>query len=402
MAYDKNIKSSRFLQSKRYTHNNLLDSQESFTSVLDLNSSEIYVDQSLIPSSNLPFNSDSDHLSVYSDSKTSLDVLKYWYRHKLTKSDLNREVWFFLDPIGSNDGIGAQLISNDQEVNFISPKYAISGLANSTVEDSTPGYLIKLFVSTNSSSPSNTDLRQPSTYSFDYKTGVVQFISGTPSSNQYVYMSVYQYVGRTLSDKFDDTNPDSVQDIFKPTGSFYATTNDIQISGSLDLTGDFTVHGTVTSSLSETVIVNDNIIELNGNESNFGGLSIKDTVNPSTVSGSLLWDATNDQWIAGQEGSELPIARQDDLIWGNSGSYWSSTSDLQVTGSVVIRGDLVVEGQTTLQSQDINKDSLIVSGAMSIIKNQIENQIRSASLEIENLGTIGDINNNSIMDLGGF
>ena len=100
MAYDKNIKSSRFLQSKRYTHNNLLDSQESFTSVLDLNSSEIYVDQSLIPSSNLPFNSDSDHLSVYSDSETSLDVLKYWYRHKLTKSDLNREVWFFLDPVG--------------------------------------------------------------------------------------------------------------------------------------------------------------------------------------------------------------------------------------------------------------------------------------------------------------
>lgn len=402
MAYDKNIKSSRFLQSKRYTHNNLLDSQESFTSVLDLNSGEIYVDQSLIPSSNLPFNSDSDHLSVYSDSKTSLNVLKYWYRHKLTKSDLNREVWFFLDPIGSNNGIGAQLISDDQEVNFISPKYAISGLANSTVEDSTPGYLIKLFVSSNSSSPSNGDLRQPATYSFDYKTGVVQFISGTPSSNQYVYMSVYQYVGRTLSEQLDSDNPDGIQDIFKPTGSFYATTNDIQISGSLDLTGDFTVHGTVTSSLSETVIVNDNIIELNGNESNFGGLSIKDTVNPSTVSGSLLWDATNDQWIAGQQGSELPIARQDDLVWGNSGSYWSSTSDLQVTGSVVIRGDLVVEGQTTLQSQDINKDSLIVSGAMSIIKNQIENQIRSASLEIENLGTIGDINNNSIMDLGGF
>ncbi len=402
MAYDKNIKSSRFLQSKRYTHNNLLDSQESFTSVLDLNSGEIYVDQNLIPSSNLPFNSDSDHLSVYSDSKTSLNVLKYWYRHKLTKSDLNREVWFFLDPIGSNNGIGAQLISDDQEVNFISPKYAISGLANSTVEDSTPGYLIKLFVSSNSSSPSNGDLIQPATYSFDYKTGVVQFISGTPSSNQYVYMSVYQYVGRTLSEQLDSDNPDSIQDIFKPTGSFYATTNDIQISGSLDLTGDFTVHGTVTSSLSETVIVNDNIIELNGNESNFGGLSIKDTVNPSTVSGSLLWDATNDQWIAGQEGSELPIARQDDLVWGNSGSYWSSTSDLQVTGSVVIRGDLVVEGQTTLQSQDINKDSLIVSGAMSIIKNQIENQIRSASLEIENLGTIGDINNNSIMDLGGF
>jgi hypothetical protein len=215
-------------------------------------------------------------------------------------------------------------------------------------------------------------------------------------------MSVYQYVGRTLSDQLGGGGASAIQDIFKPTGSFYATTNDIQISGSLDLTGDFTVHGTVTSSLSETVIVNDNIIELNGNESNFGGLSIKDTVNPNTVSGSLLWDATNDQWIAGQEGSELPIARQDDLVWGNSGSYWSSTSDLQVTGSVIIKGDLKVEGQTTLQSQDITKDSLIVSGAMSILKNQIENQIRSASLNIENLGSIGDINNNSVMDLGGF
>ena len=71
-------------------------------------------------------------------------------------------------------------------------------------------------------------------------------------------MSVYQYVGRTLSDQLGGGGASAIQDIFKPTGSFYATTNDIQISGSLDLTGDFTVHGTVTSSLSETVIVNDN------------------------------------------------------------------------------------------------------------------------------------------------
>ena len=311
-------------------------------------------------------------------------------------------MWFFLNPIGVNNGIGAQLIDSNQEINFISPKYSDSSLSNSTVEDGTAGYGVKLYVSTNSSSPSPSDLVQPSTYSFDFKTGVVQFKNGTPSSNRYVYLSAYQYVGRTLSDQLGGGGASAIQDIFKPTGSFYATTNDIQISGSLDLTGDFTVHGTVTSSLSETVIVNDNIIELNGNESNFGGLSIKDTVNPNTVSGSLLWDATNDQWIAGQEGSELPIARQDDLVWGNSGSYWSSTSDLQVTGSVIIKGDLKVEGQTTLQSQDITKDSLIVSGAMSILKNQIENQIRSASLNIENLGSIGDINNNSVMDLGGF
>tara|TARA_R110001632_G_scaffold43688_13_gene111098 strand:+ start:14362 stop:15504 length:1143 start_codon:yes stop_codon:yes gene_type:complete len=380
----------------------LSDSQESFTSVLDLNSNEIYVDQGLIPSNNLPFNSSGDHLSVYVDPKTGFNVLKYWFRHKLTKSDLNNEVWFFLNPVGVDNGIGAQLIDSNQQVNFISPKYSDSSLSNSTVEDGTAGYGVKLYVSTNSSSPSPSDLVQPSTYAFDFKNGVVQFKSSVPSSNKYVYISAYQYVGRTLSEQLDNSNPDSIQDIFKPTGSFYSTTNDLQITGSLSLGGDFTVHGSFTSSLSETVVINDNIIELNGNESNFGGISIKDTSSPNLVSGSLLWDTVNDEWIAGQLGSELPIARQDDLIWGNSGSYWSATSDLQVTGSVIIKGDLVVEGQTTLQSQDINKDSLIVSGAMSIIKNQINNQIRSASLEIENLGVIGDISNNSIMDLGGF
>jgi hypothetical protein len=177
----------------------------------------------------------------------------------------------------------------------------------------------------------------------------------------------------------------------------------LEFTGSnMTVKGDLNVLGTYTSIKSETVTLDDNIIELNGTDKAFGGLLIKDPTNPNLVSGSLLWDTTNDQWIAGQEGSELPIARQDDLVWGNSGSYWSSTSDLQVTGSVIIKGDLRVEGQTTLQSQDITQDSLIVSGAMSILKNQIESQVRSASLNIQNLGSIGDINNNSVMDLGGF
>lgn len=381
MAYDKNIKSSRFLQSKRYTHNNLLDSQESFTSVLDLNSSEIYVDQNLIPSSNLPFSGQSDHLSVYTDTGTSIDVLKYWYRHKLTKSDLNNEVWFFLDPVGSNNGVGAQLISNDQEVNFISPKYGISGLANSTVEDSTPGYLIKLFVSTNSTSPSNGDLRQPSTYSFDYKTGVVQFISGTPSSNQYVYMSVYQYVGGTLSDKLGGGGSDAIQDIFKPTGSFYATTNDIQITGSLDFAGPLRVTDASTGEISlRTNLGTNDTITINNSQGD----------GPNAISLDATSGGVNIS--AGFEGIKLQSTFGKVEI-GN---------ELEVTGSVLIKGDLKVEGQTTLQSQDITQDSLIVSGAMSILQNEINSQIKSASLSVENLGTLGDTNNNSVIDLGGF
>lgn len=182
-----------------------------------------------------------------------------------------------------------------------------------------------------------------------------------------------------------------------------SVTESLEFTGSnLTVKGDLNVLGTFTSIKSETVVLDDNVIELNGGEQSFGGLMIKDPTAPNTVSGSLLWDTTNDQWIGGPLGSEQPIALSDDLIWAETGSFWSATSDLQVTGSVVIKGDLRVEGQTTLQSQDINKDSLIISGAMSIIKNELNAQLRQASLTIENLGSLSDRLNNSIMDLGGF
>jgi hypothetical protein len=177
----------------------------------------------------------------------------------------------------------------------------------------------------------------------------------------------------------------------------------LEFTGSnLTVKGDMNVLGTFTSIKSETVVLDDNVIELNGSEQSFGGLMIKDPTAPNTVSGSLLWDTLNDRWIAGPLGNEIPFVNQNDLIWGDSGSFWGATSDLQVTGSVVIKGDLRVEGQTTLQSQDINKDSLIISGAMSIIKNELNSQIRQASLTIENLGSLSDRLNNSVMDLGGF
>ena len=369
------------LPCRRYTHNNLSDSQESFTSVLDLNSNEIYVDQGLIPSNNLPFNSSGDHLSVYADPTTGFNVLKYWFRHKLTKSDLNNEVWFFLNPVGVDNGIGAQLIDSNQQVNFISPKYSVSSLSNSTVEDGTAGYGVKLYVSTNSSSPSASDLVQPSTYAFDFKNGVVQFKSGTPSSNRYVYISAYQYVGRTLSEQLDSSNPDSIQDIFRPTGSFYATTNDIQITGSLDFEGDLSVNAISTGEIS-----------LRTNAGTTDTISITNL--QGAGSNAISLDATNGgvNISAGFEGIKLQ----------SSTGKVEIGDELEVNGSVIIRGDLKVEGQTILQSQNIGDDSLIVSGAMSILKNQIDNQIRSASLNIENLGNIGDRSNNSVMDLGGF
>jgi len=220
---------------------------------------------------------------------------------------------------------------------------------------------------------------------------------GNPSSSLGAIYADSLVVGTISLTELLETN---VEDLNLFTGS---VSTSLEFTGSnLTVKGDLNVLGTYTTIKSETVILDDNIIELNGSEEKYGGLLIKDPTNPNLVSGSLLWDTTNDRWIAGPQGSELPIASREDLIWGNSGSYWSATSDLEVTGSVIIRGDLKVEGQTILQSQNIGDDSLIVSGAMSILKNQIDNQIRSASLNIENLGNIGDRSNNSVMDLGGF
>lgn len=88
-------------------------------------------------------------------------------------------------------------------------------------------------------------------------------------------------------------------------------------------------------------------------------------------------------------------------IFQQTGSFYATTNDLQITGSLKIVGDLLVEGTTTLvQKLDPNLESLIISGAMSIVKNEINNQIISASLSIENLGTFADRNANTIIDCG--
>ena len=208
-AIDSGSKSSRLLASRRYTHDTLTSAQESFTKVLDLQASEIYTQASYITSSGLPFSGSSQISATQTVSGSS--VMKYWYRQKLTKSNTNNEVWFFLDPTGSDDGIGAQLIHDNQQTNFISPKYSVASLATSTTADSTPGYLATIYKSATVSHSLQTgsldgdDIVSTNDYEFDYKTGVVQFKSSAtdPTDRQYLYMTVNQYVGTTLATGLD-------------------------------------------------------------------------------------------------------------------------------------------------------------------------------------------------------
>ena len=196
------------------------------------------------------------------------------------------------------------------------------------------------------------------------------------------------------------------------------TSGSLLITGSVETTGDLfvggnlTVAGTTTAVNSTIIELGDNIIALNGSEGAFGGIQVIDPTNPNKFSGSLLWNTLEDYWIAGPSGSEQRIILEDEFlalsssistsgIWQETGSFWSANSDLQVTGSMIIKGDLRVEGTTTLvQTVDPNMESLIVSGAMSIVKNQINTQIVSASIAIENLGTIADRSKFAVIDCG--
>lgn len=190
--------------------------------------------------------------------------------------------------------------------------------------------------------------------------------------------------------------------------------NTLQTSGSVIVGGSLTVLGTTTTIDSTTISLGDNIIELNGTANAFGGFIVKDPTSPNLVSGSLLWDSAYDRWIAGPSGSEKPI-----LIGGSGntnvlqkvhadGTLVDSrvTDDgiaITISGATIIKGDLIVEGKTTLiQKNDPNAESLVVSGTMSIVQNIINSQVISASLNLQGLGVFSSPTSNTEIDLGGF
>ena len=246
-------KAIRLLLSKRFTTGSLTTGQEAFTETLDIGSSEVYTQDNLIPSTSLPFSGSSQQYSIYQSS--GFNILKYWYKHRLTKFNIGTDVWFFLNPSGSNEGITPQIIQAEQQTNFVSNKYATPSLANAVSEDATPGYNIVVYKSTAtaSGSLSSGDKVSINDFQFDYKTGVLQFDQNKPSSNDNIFVTAYQYVGRTL-----DTSISTIKDDtpFRATGSYHSTAGsaDLKISGSLLISGSLIVQGqTVFDSLDITL-----------------------------------------------------------------------------------------------------------------------------------------------------
>jgi len=338
MAIDQTKKSNRLLGSRRFTSDDLNTSQEAFQSVLDIRANEIFTEANLIPTSSLPFSGSSQQRATFTTQGSG--VLKYYFRQRLTRSNVANDVFFFMVPSGSTGGVTPQLIQDDQQTSFISPKYSVSALANANTEDSTPGYNVKVFKSTslNSGSLGGGDVVSSNDYQFDYKTGVLQFESAL-SSNLEVYMTAYQYTGKTLDQGANFSGDIVINNISSSLipvdddkhdiGSTTREWKDLFIDGTanidtLSLTDGFTYGGVTFNENSNALSVTGSKFELKATDSsdlftvfnNSDEISVqfddkvivlgaKSGANPTPVAGGLFYSGS-DEFYLGFEGSGLP------------------------------------------------------------------------------------------------
>jgi len=105
------------------------------------------------------------------------------------------------------------------------------------------------------------------------------------------------------------------------------------IGGNLTISGDLTVEGTTTTIDSTTLNIGDNTLELNyGGSQTTGGILVKDATGSSTVSGSLLWDSSNDFWKVGKLGSESEVITTSNIVTNLPTGTVSGSSQISLSG----------------------------------------------------------------------
>ena len=174
------------------------------------------------------------------------------------------------------------------------------------------------------------------------------------------------------------------------------TTSTTTINDDLTVTGNFTVNGTTTYVSSSNVTIGDRIIELNylGASGN-GGIYVGDADGTAT-SGSLLWDTTNDNWIAGQKDLEHKILLEngDSIISGsganNKIAIFTGTHGLDSSNNLGFDGSILsVTGTTNL------KGSISGSASASFADLIVTDDASIASLNVT------DLTNDRVVIVGG-
>ena len=136
-------------------------------------------------------------------------------------------------------------------------------------------------------------------------------------------------------------------------------------SGGVTIDGDLIVNGTTTYVSSSNINIGDNIMELNyAGTAADAGLLVKDAVGTGT-SGSLLWDASEDYWIAGALGSEARVVvgtGTGDKITKFSSAGVIADSILSESGTTLtISNNVIVSGLTASQLVVTNGSKQLVS-----------------------------------------
>jgi len=412
MAYNSANRSERLLQNRRFTTDGNTLTQEAFTQVLDLGVSEIYLDTAFIPtgSSQIAYSGSSQDQRIISASIVSpsivvnLPIAKYWNRKKMKPAgDGTRQVYYFTlsNPSSPTNSVASdQLIESDQLTNFISPKYiSIPADASNNTEANPPGYKVQVYKSTSATAAGITESAiTDDNYVFDYKTGVLAWVTGqAPASNQYVYISAYQYIGRTLATQqvagYSGSFSGSFQGNINTTGLLTGTvvgalsgsaSGSFQGSATGLFSGSF--QGTSTGSFSGLVTgVGSGSFSgsFHGNgagltnlpAASIVGLNLSQTATGS-VSASVLPGATSFQIVSGSS-TLLSLTNTGNLTVSGSefiGNNITAAGNLIVTGSTIVNNTLTVNNNTTVagvltvQSSSSLKDTT-VTGSMTVTQN---------------------------------
>ena len=167
---------------------------------------------------------------------------------------------------------------------------------------------------------SNLELGELAINTFDGKI-YFEKDSGTPSIREIATEDTYYFYTTSLDSRYVNL---SGNESIAGSKTF---SNNVTISGNLS------VEGTTTTIDSTTVNIGDNTLELNyGGSQTTGGILIKDATGSSTVSGSLLWDSTNDYWKLGKLGSESEVIIASNIVENLPTGTVSGSSQISLSG----------------------------------------------------------------------
>ncbi len=145
--------------------------------------------------------------------------------------------------------------------------------------------------------------------------------NGTPSIKEIATEDTYHFYTTSLDSRYVNLTGDET------------IAGNKTFSNNITIAGNLSVEGTTTTIDSTTLNIGDNTLELNyGGSQTTGGILVKDATGGSTVSGSLLWDSSNDFWKAGKLGSESEVITTSNIVTNLPSGTVSGSSQISLSG----------------------------------------------------------------------